>query len=143
MPPDRLSIIVFSGAFDRVHYALAMASAAAAVNKPATLFFTMGALNGLVATGPTGAPGWHELGPAEDGRSAAARDAALCRDGIGGFDELLGACIELGVGFMVCEMGMRAQGLAPERLRQDIAVTPGGIVSFLASASRHGAMLFI
>ena len=41
---SRLAIIVFSGDYDRVHYALAMASAAAAVSRPATLFFTMGAL---------------------------------------------------------------------------------------------------
>ncbi|SVC25743.1 uncharacterized protein METZ01_LOCUS278597, partial [marine metagenome] len=34
---EKLSIIVFSGSFDRVHYALATAAAAAATNTPVTL----------------------------------------------------------------------------------------------------------
>ena len=33
---DKLSVIVFSGLFDKVHYALAMATAAAAVGRPVT-----------------------------------------------------------------------------------------------------------
>ena len=41
--PDKLSIVVYSGKFDEVHYALVMASAAAAVGRPVTLFFTMDA----------------------------------------------------------------------------------------------------
>ena len=54
MPPDdkaprpqKLSVIVFSGDYDRVHYALAMASAAAATNRAVTLFFTMAATRAL------------------------------------------------------------------------------------------------
>ena len=42
--PEKLSIVVFSGDFDKIHYALVMASAAAAIDIPATLFFTMGEL---------------------------------------------------------------------------------------------------
>ncbi len=41
--PNKLSIIVYSGQFDKVHYALVMASAAAAVGRPVTMFFTMDA----------------------------------------------------------------------------------------------------
>ena len=41
--PDKLSLIIQSGEYDRVHYALVMASAALAVGKPVTLFFTMAA----------------------------------------------------------------------------------------------------
>ena len=36
--PDKLSIIVFSGEFERIHYAFAMASAAADRTPPVTLF---------------------------------------------------------------------------------------------------------
>ena len=39
--PEKLSLVVFSGDFDKVHYALVMASAAAAIDTPVTLFFTM------------------------------------------------------------------------------------------------------
>ena len=65
-PPDKLSIVVFSGAFDKVHYALAMAAASLAVNTPATLFFTMGASRALLAEDADG-PGWRHLHPTEDG----------------------------------------------------------------------------
>ena len=46
MPPNAtelpgLAVILFSGAFDRVHYALIMAAAGAAIDRPVTLFFTM------------------------------------------------------------------------------------------------------
>ena len=66
-------VVVFSGRYEKVHYALAMASAAVAVNKPATLFFTMEAIRGLGKEDGTGNPGWHAL-KAQDGRAARARD---------------------------------------------------------------------
>ncbi len=42
-----LSLIVLSGEFARVHFALAMAAAAAAIDRPAILFFTNHALYAL------------------------------------------------------------------------------------------------
>jgi peroxiredoxin family protein len=135
---DKVSLVVFSGGFERVHYALATAAAAAASNRAATLFFTMGAARALVAEGP----GWHRL-PAEEGTDAAATDALFRARGIGGFEELLEACVALGVRVMVCEMGLKALGIDPAALRADVPLTPGGLVTFLADASKHGAMLFI
>jgi peroxiredoxin family protein len=129
--PDKLSLVVFSGDYERVHYALAMAAAAVATNKPVTLFFTMGAARALV-----GPDGWRGLPGAE-------RDDDLAAKGLGTFAELLDACVALGVTFMVCEMGLKALGIAPESLRGDVPLTQGGIVTFLADASRTGAMLFI
>lgn len=128
MSVDKLSLVVFSGEFDRVHYALAMAAAAAATNRPVTLFFTMGAARALVD--------WHTLPGAE-------ADAELRARGIGGFDELLEACVALGATVMVCEMGLKALGIDPASLRADLPITPGGIVTFLADASKGGGMLFI
>ncbi len=128
MPVDKLSLVVFSGDYDRVHYALAMAAGAVASNHAVTLFFTMGAARALVD--------WHALPGAE-------ADATLRARGIAGFDDLLDACVALGVTIMVCEMGLRALGIAAADLRPDVPVTPGGIVSFLADASRDGGMLFI
>ena len=45
----RLSLMVFSGDFARVHYALVMASSAAAINVPVTVFFTMKATHAVLA----------------------------------------------------------------------------------------------
>ena len=140
--PERLSLVVFSGGFDKAHYALAMAAAALAVNKPATLFFTMGAARALLAADGHG-PGWRHLHPTEDVVAPIDADAALIAKNLGGFEELLSACAALGATVMVCEMGLKALGLDAQALRDDIVITPGGLVTFLADASRHGAMIFI
>ena len=136
--PDKLSIIVYSGEFDKVHYALALASSAVATNQAATLFFTMGACRALVRAGPDGVPGWHGLdaAPAETDRDYA-------RLGVATFDELFSACVELGVRFIVCEMGLRAAGIKPEDLRDDLTIDTAGIVTFLGDASKDGAMLLV
>lgn len=142
--PSGLAIVVFAGGFDRVHYALVMASAAAATNRPVTLFFTGRALLALRRADEAGAPGWHGLDPADDGSAPAERDRFFTGNGLAGFDELLSACVALGVTVMACEMGIRALGLpsgAP--LRPDVPVTAGGVVTFLNDAPKGGAMLFV
>lgn len=139
---EGLSLVVFSGGFERVHYALVMASAAAASNRRATLFFTGRALRALVAD-DGGTPGWHRLDPAEDGSAPAARDEAFQARGVAGFEELLEACAALGVVFMVCEMGMRAEGVEAARLRPDVPVRSGGVVTLLNETTAAGAPTFI
>ncbi len=115
--PDKLSIIVHSGEFDRVHYALAMAAAAAAIDRPVTLFFTMEAIRALAKDA-----GWRAT------PRAAERDASHAARGVATFEELLAACAELGVRFMVCEMGLRAIGMRAAELRGDVAFEQGGLV---------------
>ncbi len=137
MPADRLSIVVFSGDFDRVHYALVMAAAAVASNTPATIFFTMWAGRALERD-----QGWR-LMRCSDGRPAAEMDAQFAERNVAGFEELLEACVALGVRFMVCEMGLKALGQDPDDLRPDVPVEKGGVVTFLADSSRDGGMLFI
>jgi peroxiredoxin family protein len=140
--PEKLSLVLYSGDFDKVHYALAMASAAVAVNVPATLFFTMQAIRALKKPGGGKSPGWHAL-RAGDGRSAREVDEDFGSRGVAHFDELLEACRDLGATFMVCDMGLRAAGLEMADLRDDIDYQEGGLVTFLNDASADGAMLFI
>ncbi len=141
--PEKLSIVVFSGAFDRIHYALVMAAAAAASNTPVTLFFTMWAGRALERPGADGTPAWHRLPASQGEATAAAMDAQFRERGVATFEELLEACVALDVRFMVCEMGLQALGMDADGLRPDVPLTKGGVVSFLADASRDGAMLFI
>lgn len=124
--PDKLSLIIQSGDYDRVHYALVMASAGLAVGKPVTLFFTMAATSALTA-------GWADN----------SRETAFAADGLATFEELLAACSELDATFMVCELGLRAEKLGRGDLRDDIQITEGSAVSFLSDASENGAMLYI
>jgi len=136
---DKLSVLVLSGRFERVHYALVMASAAAAIGMPATLFFTDAALRALTS-GAAGVPGWRALA-ADGGRDGGAVDDARRARGVAGFEELLSACAELGVRLIACEMGLRAVGLAAAELRADVPIEVAGAVTFLADASAAGAML--
>ena len=124
--PDKLSLIIQSGDYDRLHYALVMASAALAVGKPVTLFFTMAATRALTA-------GWADN----------SRETTFAADGLATFEELLAACSELDATFMVCELGLRAEKLDRGDLRDDIQITEGSAVSFLSDASENGAMLYV
>lgn len=141
---SHLSLILFSGGYDRVHYALVLASAAAAINRPATLFFTGRAVRALLAESDSATPGWHALDSAEDGTSAADRDTCLQTRGVAGFEELLMACRDLGVAFMVCEMAVRALGLPTAPVwRSDLPVQVAGAVTFLYEIPAGGSPLFL
>jgi predicted peroxiredoxin len=121
-----LSIIVQSGEFERVHYALVMASAAVATNRKATLFFTGGAVQALVD--------WRKL-------QGAARDGDLRARGIGGFAELLSACVELGVRMIACEAGLRAADIAAAALDPALKVEIVGIVTLYNGV--EGQLIFV
>ena len=117
MSEGGLSIIVRSGKYEDVHYALAMAAAAIAVNKPAVLFFTMSGIHALIGPPPP-LDGWE-------------RDALNKQRGVGDFETLLQACVELGVRFIVCEMGLRSLAIDRTSLRADVPFTVAGIVTLL------------
>jgi peroxiredoxin family protein len=116
MSQGGLSIVVRSGRYEDAHYALAMASAALAVNQTAILFFTMGGLRALMTQ------------PALDDWE---RDALNRQRGVGDFETLLQACVELGARFIVCEMGLRSLDIDRASLRTDIPFTVAGIVTLL------------
>jgi peroxiredoxin family protein len=139
--PEKLSIVVFSGEFDKIHYALVMASAAAAIDIPATLFFTMGASRALLAE-----PSWRNLPAGEIGGAgelAGDVDDGFKERTVADFEDLLQACTSLGVKFMVCDMGLRAMDLEGALLREDIPIETGGMVTFLGDAKARGQMVFI
>ena len=147
-----LSILALSGDYEHVHYALATAGAARAVGRPVTLFFTQGALRALTRDA-AGHAGWETMpadGQALDDAFAtrglgnagggASRDARFKDRRVGDFETLLSACVELGVRFIVCEMGLRAQGIDPQTLRDDVPFETAGIVTLL-DATPAGAQI--
>ncbi|HIJ37590.1 MAG TPA: DsrE family protein [Rhodospirillaceae bacterium] len=139
-PP--VTLVVLAGRYDRVHYALAMAAAALAINQPVTLFFTMGGVRALLAD-DEGGPGWRHLLAGEEGQPPLLADQALRQKGVGGFEELLEAVVGLGGKVMVCEMGLRAMGLAVTQLRPDVPVVPGGLVSLLTDCGTPNGLCVI
>jgi peroxiredoxin family protein len=134
---ERLSVILLSGSFERVHYGLAIASAAAALGRKVTLFATLAATRGFLGSDPEGRFGWAGLRPGPDlarpeladGLALDARNRAR---GVAGFEELLQACVGLGVEIIVCEMGLRAEGLAASALRPDLPIQRAGLATVLA-----------
>jgi len=87
------------------------------VNQPAVLFFTMGGIRALTGP-PPGLADWD-------------RDTLNRERGVGDFETLLQACIELGAKFIVCEMGLRSLAIDRKALRADVPVTIAGIVTLL------------
>ena len=137
MPPTERALIciLHSGDYERVRFTLAAAAAAAAADRDVTLFFTMDACVVLRRD-----DGWHELRSA--GSSAPADDAALRDKGVAGFKELLGACRELGVRLIVCEMGLLARGITKAELDPDLQVEVGGLFSLLSGDRADAQLLY-
>jgi peroxiredoxin family protein len=125
---EALSIIVFDGRFDRVHYAVAMAAAAAAINRPVTLHFAGPAVHALRPGG------WRHL----DG---AARDADFAARGVAGYEVLVDACRQMKVRRIACEMALRAAGLSAGDL--DPGVEVAGVVTLLAAIPPGASLLFV
>jgi peroxiredoxin family protein len=113
-----LGLVVLSGDYMRVHYALMMASAAAAIDRPVTLFFTMDAVPAVEA-----GEGWRALEGAE-------RDDAMKTRGVADFETLLEACTAMEVAFMVCEAGLKARDVSADLVRGDLGVEVTGLVTF-------------
>jgi len=145
---EKLSIIIHSGYYDKIHYALVMAAAAASIDRPVTLFFTMGACKSLEPSDSSGTPAWRKLPLSEEQKSMTSdsggnRDDFYAAHNIATFEDLLESCIQLGVTFMVCEMGLKAEGLNGLELRNDIPFQEGGAITFLNDAPKDGKVIFI
>ena len=117
MSDGGVSVILRAGDYESAHYALALAAAALAVNKPAVLFFTMSGIRALQGR-PPALENWQ-------------RDAENRERGVGDYETLLEACVELGGRFIVCEMGLRSLDIDAASLRDDVPFTVAGIVTLL------------
>ena len=154
----RLSIVCFSGDFDRAVAMFTLASGAAAVNYEVNLFFTFWGLNliknrkGRRFTGrglPARAFNWLQGGLA---------NVPMSRLNFGGFspwlmrrlmrkrhvatlEELIDAARALGVGLYACEMSMNILGITKEDFLPEVKDVIG-VPKFLQLAE-NGETLFI
>ena len=113
-----LGVLLLSGSHERAHYALVLATAAAALGRPVTLFATNAGLRLLLTARPL------EADP---------REPVLEAAGVAGIRVLLDAAQELGVALWACEAGRRGEGLDQAPLLPGVEVT--GAVSFLTAAT--------
>jgi peroxiredoxin family protein len=130
-----LGIILHAGDFSRAHYALMLASSAAAIGRPVTLFATNGGIRALLSPAPDGSPGWAAL-------EGAAHDATLQARAVPGFATLLAAVLDLGARLMVCETGLKAEALDPAALDPALGIEVTGLVAF-QEAVGPGPIVFI
>lgn len=112
--PATLGILLISGGHERAHYALVLATGAAAIGREVVLFATNAGCRLLLETPPL---------------LADAREAALAARGVAPIATLLPAAAELGVRRIACEAGLRAEDLDRVPLADGVEVA--GIVTFL------------
>jgi peroxiredoxin family protein len=111
-----LGILLRSGGHEAAHYALVLATGAAAIGRPAVIFATNAGLGLLQRDSPL---------------LADAREALVEARGVAGIATLLGAARALGVRLIACDAGLRAEGLALEALAEGVEVA--GVVTFLSA----------
>ncbi|WP_240782464.1 DsrE family protein [Roseococcus sp. SYP-B2431] len=111
-----LGILLLSGGHERGHYALMLATAAAAIGRPVTLFATNAGCRLLLKDAPLESDG---------------REQELSRSGVATLGELMEAAQALGIRLIACEAGLRAESLTEEPLAEGAEIA--GIVTFLAA----------
>ncbi|HEV7266307.1 MAG TPA: hypothetical protein VGN83_15495 [Falsiroseomonas sp.] len=111
-----LGVLLLSGDHERAHYALVLATGAAAVGREVVLFATN-----------AGCRLFDQARPLE----ADARESLLAERGVAGIGTLLMAAEDLGIRRIACEAGLRAEGFDAAALRPGVEVA--GVVTFLAA----------
>lgn len=113
-PP--LGILLLSGEHDRAHYALVLATGAAALGREVTLFATNAGCRLFLADQPL---------------LSDPRETLLTVRGVAGIATLLGAAAELGIRRIACEAGLRAEAIPAVALAPGVEVA--GVVTFLGA----------
>ena len=111
-----LGILLVSGGHERAHYALVLATAAAALGRDAVLFATNAGCRLFLDPCPL---------------LADPREAALEARGVAGIGILLAAASELGLRRIACEAGLKAEDLAGLPLAPGVEVA--GVATFLSA----------
>lgn len=111
-----LGVLLLSGDHERAHYALVVATGAAALGRDVTLFATNAGCRLFLAAPPL---------------LADARESALAARGVAGIGTLLAAAEELGLRRIACDAGLRAEDIPADALAPGVEVA--GIATFLAA----------
>jgi peroxiredoxin family protein len=120
-----LGVLLLSGGHERAHYALVLATGAAALGRDVVLFATNAGCRLFLDPCPLLADG---------------REAALEARGVAGIGTLLQAASELGLRRVACEAGLKAENLSGLPLAPDVEIA--GVATFL-SAVGDGQMISV
>ena len=122
-PRPALGILLLSGSHERAHYALVLATGAAALGRDVVLFATNAGCRLFLAPCPL----------LDD-----PREAALAAQGVAGIGTLLAAAADLGLRRVACEAGLKAEDLHGHPLAPGVEVA--GVATFLGAVG-DGQML--
>ena len=109
-----LGVLLLDGGHERAHYALVVATGAAALGRRVTLFATNAGCRLFLRDAPL---------------LADPREARIAARGVAGLATLMEAAAELGIRRIACEAGLRAEGLEAAALSGGVEVA--GIATFL------------
>jgi len=155
-----VTIVVFSGDFDRVQAAFNIAVGAASAGMPVTMFFTFWGLDvitrkdaGRIGRDPL-RTAFRWLKPGGATRLPLSRfnflglGPVLMRRLMGEFrmpsvDQMLELGHNLGVKYVACTITMGVMGLTKADLRQDLVTSYAGVATYLRDARDRAVNLFI
>ncbi|MGH7164175.1 MAG: DsrE/DsrF/DrsH-like family protein [Nitrospiraceae bacterium] len=157
--PDRVTIVVLSGDMDRVMAAFIIATGAAAMGMPVTMFFTFWGLNAIRRDGvSSGAKdwlrrmfGWLNQGGADSlplsrfhfwGLGTRMMKRVMRQHRMPGIPELRETARELGVQFIACTTTLGLMGITKDTLIDGVDQL-AGVTTYLAEAKEGSVNLFI
>jgi peroxiredoxin family protein len=138
--PEKITIIVHSGDFDKVYSAFIIGNGALAMGMEASLFFTFWGLGrlkkGQLDKGPLSKMHMWGLGKLMiKSRMKKAKVVSL--------ERLAQDFKELGGKILACDMTMDIMGISPEDLRQDLIEEYCAVGTYIAEARSSTVTLFI
>lgn len=123
-PKRAMTLIMMSGAAERIHMALMLGATAAAVGRPVTFFFSKNAIRFLQTDG------WALLKSA-NGQSGTEMDADLIEKGIADSTVLLDGLAALDARFVACETALAEHEIDAATLVTRPAVEISGLADIL------------
>ncbi len=154
------TLVVFSGDLDKTIASFIIATGAAAMGKPVTMFFTFWGLNVLRKSGPSDTTVDKDLmekmfgmmmpkGPKAlplskmnmGGMGAKMIQYAMDRKNVDSLETLMRNAVDVGVKLVACTMSMDIMGIKAEELIDGVEY--GGVATYLGDAEDAGLNLFI
>lgn len=156
-PGNRVTLVVFSGDFDRQLAALVIATGAAAMGMDVSIFYTFWGLTALKKKGRLKGKTWKEKmftlmspkglpsAPVSKMNFLGAGRAMLksmMRDKeVTSVEDLFAMAREMNVKMIACTMSMEVMGITKEELLDDVSL--GGVATFLGDATCSKVSLFV
>ena len=138
--PEKITIIVHSGDFDKIYSAFIIGNGALAMGMEASMYFTFWGLSrlkkGKLASGPLSKMNMMGLGKLMV-------KSRMRKQNVRPLDEMARDFKELGGKIFACDMTMDIMGIGPNDLRQDLIEEYCAVGTYIQEVRESTATLFI